>query len=160
MHDEPEPELFGKALPIFMELYAENTSARSRLFPGVRDGLDYLQSENVALGCVTNKAARFTEPLLKNIGIYDYFGIVVSGDTLPQKKPDPAPLRHAADFFKVPAEESLMIGDSMHDVEAARNAGFAVIAVTYGYNHGHDIREAKPDAVVDSLAELPQVLGG
>lgn len=158
LHDEPEPALFEKALPIFMDLYAENTSARSRLFPGVREGLDYLTSKGIALGCVTNKAARFTEPLLQNLGVYDYFGIVVSGDTLPQKKPDPAPLRHAADFFKVPAEQSLMLGDSMHDVEAARNAGFKVIAVTYGYNHGHDIREAKPDAVIDSFAELPQVL--
>ncbi len=158
LHEEPDPELFEKALPIFMELYAENTSARSKLFPGVREGLDYLKAKGIALGCVTNKAARFTEPLLQNLGVYDDFGIVVSGDTLPQKKPDPAPLRHAADFFKVPAEASLMIGDSMHDVEAARNAHFAVVAVTYGYNHGHDIREAKPDAVVDSLAELPQVL--
>ncbi|WP_303905134.1 phosphoglycolate phosphatase [Thiohalomonas denitrificans] len=158
LHDEPEPVLLEQALPIFMGLYAENTSARSRLYPGVREGLDYLQSKGIALGCVTNKAARFTEPLLRELGIYDCFGIVVSGDTLPQKKPDPAPLRHAADFFKVPEEASLMIGDSMHDVEAARNAGFSVIAVTYGYNHGHDIREANPDAVVDSLAELPQVL--
>jgi phosphoglycolate phosphatase len=137
-----------------MDLYAANTSARSRLFPGVAEGLDYLQSLGMKLGCVTNKAGRFTEPLLADLGIRDYFGIVVSGDTLAQKKPDPAPLHHAADFFTVAPDRALMVGDSMHDVAAARAAGFAVICVTYGYNHGRDIREAEPDAVIDSLAEL------
>ena len=159
LHDEPDPAQFEKALPIFMELYAENTSARSRLFPGVREGLDYLQARGIALGCVTNKAARFTEPLLEDLGVRAYFGIVVSGDTLAQKKPDPAPLRHAAEFFTVPAEQALMVGDSMHDVQAARAAGFAVVCVSYGYNHGHDIRDAHPDAVIDSMAELRGLLG-
>lgn len=157
---EPDDALFDRAMPLFMELYAENTSARSRLFPGVREGLDYLKAQGIALGCVTNKAARFTEPLLEDLGIRDYFGIVVSGDTLPQKKPDPAPLRHAAEFFKVPAEQALMVGDSMHDVQAARAAGFAVVCVSYGYNHGHDVRDANPDAVIDSMAELRGLLDG
>ncbi len=158
LHDEPEAALFERAMPLFSELYADNTSARSRLFPGVREGLDYLQSEGIGLGCVTNKATRFTEPLLTDLGIRDYFGIVVSGDTLPEKKPHPAPLRHAAEFFKVRPEDALMVGDSRHDVEAARAAGFAVVCVTYGYNHGVDIRSAEPDAVIDSMAELRKLL--
>lgn len=155
---EPAAAEFARALPIFTELYAVNTSQRSQLFPGIREGLAALKAAGIKLACVTNKAARFTEPLLKDQGIRDYFGIVVSGDTLPYKKPHPAPLLHAADFFKVEPSHALMVGDSMHDVHAARAAGFAVVAVSYGYNHGIDIREANPDAVIDSLAELPGLL--
>ena len=110
------------------------------------------------MGCITNKAAAFTEPLLKDLAIYDYFQIVVSGDTLPVKKPDPLPLLHAAQFFRVEPSGALMVGDSISDVKAARAAGFQVVCVSYGYNHGQDIRDAHPDAVIDSLAQLSTLL--
>lgn len=155
---EPDEALFEKALPVFMELYAENTSKRSCLYPGVNAGLDYLRGAGYSMGCVTNKAARFTEPLLKDLGIRDYFAIVVSGDTLPRKKPDPLPLLHAAEHFGVEPAEALMIGDSVSDVKAARAAGFRIVCMSYGYNHGMDIREANPDAVIDSMAELEALL--
>jgi phosphoglycolate phosphatase len=155
---EPDDALFEKAYPIFLELYAENTSRRSRLYPGVLEGLDYLQSIGLKLGCVTNKAAQFTIPLLKDLGIHDRFGIIVSGDTLAEKKPHPMPLLHAAEFFGVKPENAMMLGDSVSDVKAARAAGFQIVCMSYGYNHGVDIREAEPDAVIDSMAELPSVL--
>jgi phosphoglycolate phosphatase len=155
---EPSDADFARAYPIFLALYAENTAERSRLFPGVTEGLDYLESRGYRLGCVTNKAAQFTIPLLKALGIYHKFGIVVSGDTLPVKKPDPGPLLHAAAHFGVPAEKSLMLGDSRSDVAAARAAGFQIICMSYGYNHGEDIRRYAPDAVIDSMAELPSLL--
>jgi len=156
---EPDDELFTRAYPIFLDLYAENTSKRSILYPGVKEGIAFLKSAGYKLGCVTNKAAQFTEPLLKDLGIFDEFSIVISGDTLPQKKPDPTPLLHAANFFDVKAEEALMLGDSVSDVKAARAAGFQIICMSYGYNHGVDIRTASPDAVIDSMAELPELLG-
>jgi len=156
---EPDDELFARAYPIFLDLYAENTSKRSILYPGVKEGIAFLKSAGYKLGCVTNKAAQFTEPLLKDLGIFDEFNIVISGDTLPQKKPDPTPLLHAANFFDVKAEEALMLGDSVSDVKAARAAGFQIICMSYGYNHGVDIRTASPDAVIDSMAELPELLG-
>ncbi len=152
--DDPSDEAFAEALPIFMKLYADNTSGRSSLYDGVLEGLDYLKNAGYKVGCVTNKAEAFTVPLLKDMGIYDKFDVVVSGDTTPKKKPDPMPLLYAAEKLAEKAEDCLMIGDSMHDVKAARNAGFQVVCVPYGYNHGHDIREAKPDVVIDSLAEL------
>ena len=158
LEGEPEPELFERAYPVFLELYADNTSKRSHLYPGVREGLDYLAGEGYPLGCVTNKAAQFTEPLLKDLGVYDRFAIVVSGDALPRKKPDPMPLLHAAEFFGVAPTDSLMIGDSVSDVKAARAAGFQIVCMTYGYNHGVDIREADPDAIMDSMAGLPTLL--
>ncbi len=151
---EPDEAEFEKAYPIFLDLYAENTSKRSMLYPGVKEGLDYLRAAGYPLGCVTNKAAQFTLPLLKDLGIFDYFGIVVSGDTLEQKKPHPAPLLHAAEFFKVDPERSLMVGDSISDVKAARAAGFQIVCMPYGYNHGVDIRVAEPDLVIGTLADL------
>jgi len=155
---EPSDEDFAKGYPIFLDLYKDNTSKRSCLYPGVREGLDYMKSQGYLLGCVTNKDAQFTIPLLKGLGIYDEFGIVVSGDTLPVKKPDPQPLLHAAAHFGVGAEDSLMLGDSKSDVTAARNAGFQIVCMSYGYNHGEDIRNYHPDAVIDSMEELKTLL--
>jgi phosphoglycolate phosphatase len=154
LNGEPDDAEFEKAYPIFLDLYAENTSKRSVLYPGVKEGLEYLRASGYPLGCVTNKAAQFTLPLLKDLGIYDYVGIVVSGDTLEQKKPHPAPLLHAAEFFKVSPERSLMVGDSISDVKAARAAGFQIVCMPYGYNHGEDIRVAEPDLVIETLAHL------
>jgi len=158
LEGEPDETLYEKAYPIFLKLYAENTSKRSKLYPGVKEGLAYLKQAGYRLGCVTNKAEQFTVPLLKTLGVYDDFEIVVSGDTLAKKKPDPMPLLHVAGFFGVKPEQALMIGDSVSDVTAARAAGFQIVCMSYGYNHGVDIREASPDAVIDSMAELPDLL--
>ncbi len=156
--EDPSDEEYTKALPIFMALYAENMSGRSGLFDGVVEGLDYLKANGYRIGCVTNKAEQFTLPILKDMGILDYFELVVSGDTTPKKKPDPLPLTYAADKFGIACGDCLMLGDSMHDVKAARSAGFQVVAVPYGYNHGIDINEANPDAVIESMAELKNLL--
>lgn len=155
---EPEPADFDRAYPLFLELYQANTATRSRLYPGVRAGLDRLRQDGLPLGCVTNKAGRFTDPLLRTLGLYDDFGIIVAGDTLPVKKPDPGPLLHAAQHFGVAPQDCLMVGDSKSDVHAARAAGFQIACMSYGYNHGEDIRHYQPDVVLDSLAELPPLL--
>jgi phosphoglycolate phosphatase len=158
LQGEPDDADFERAYPLFLELYAENTSKRSCLYPGVREGLDRLKSADYRLGCVTNKAAQFTEPLLRDLGLYDDFSIVISGDTLSKKKPDPAPLLHAAEFFSCEPANAMMIGDSVSDVAAARAAGFQIVCMSYGYNHGVDIREAAPDAVIDSFVEIYPLL--
>ncbi|HEC17183.1 MAG TPA: phosphoglycolate phosphatase [Sedimenticola sp.] len=160
LEGEPDEALFQKAFPMFLELYAENTSKRSVVYPGVRQGLDRMKAAGYPMGCVTNKAGRFTAALLQDLGLADYFDLVISGDSLPRKKPDPLPLCHGARHFGASPARSLMVGDSVNDVRAARAAGFQVACVSYGYNHGRDIREAEPDAVVDSLAELPPAFEG
>ena len=154
LNGEPDEAEFSRAYPVFLDLYADNTSKRSLLYPGVLEGLDYLKVAGYALGSVTNKAEQFTLPLLKDLGIYEYFSIVICGDTLEQKKPHPAPLLHAAEFFKVSPERSLMVGDSISDVKAARAAGFQIACLPYGYNHGEDIRVAEPDVIIETLAHL------
>ena len=158
LQGEPDEADFERAYPIFLELYAENTSGRSSLYPGVREGLDRLKAANYRLGCVTNKAAQFTEPLLKDLGVYDDFSVVISGDTLTKKKPDPAPLLHAAELLGCEPANAMMIGDSVSDVAAARAAGFQIVCMSYGYNHGVDIRESAPDAVIDNLTEILPLL--
>lgn len=158
MHAEPDAGLFRKALPIFLEIYEQNSCVFSRCYDGVKDSLNYLRKNNYHIGCVTNKASRFTNVLLQSLGIHGDFDIIVSGDTLVKKKPDPLQLLHAAESFNVSPECALMVGDSATDVEAARAAGFQILCVSYGYNAGKDIRETNPDAVVDTLSELPRLL--
>jgi len=155
---EPDPAEFARAYPIFLELYAENTSRRSRLYPGAAEALAALEGAGYRLAAVTNKARRFTEPLLADLGVRGRFAAVVCGDDCARKKPDPEPLLCAARELGVAPGRCLMVGDSSNDVQAARAAGMPVVCVSYGYNHGRDIREARPDAVIDSLLELPPML--
>ncbi len=154
----PSKEAFDKAYPIFLDLYAQNSSVRSTLYDGVIEGLEYLKSNGYLLGCVTNKAEQFTLPLLKSLGIFDYFGVVISGDTLERKKPDPMPLIHSADFFNVKPNECVRLGDSVSDVKAARAANFQIICMSYGYNHGNNIADENPDLVIDSMKQLRDYL--
>ena len=95
---------------------------------------------------------------LKGLVDLQYFELIVSGDTTAKKKPDPLPLLFAAEKMDVAAADSLMVGDSSNDVTAARRAGFAVVCLPYGYNHGKDIRDSNPDAVINTLDELPALL--
>jgi phosphoglycolate phosphatase len=154
---EAVPELFDKAYDFFMDTYRKNMCAESTCYPGVREGIDYLKKQNIKLGCVTNKSEQFTGPILEHLGLKNDMSIIIGGDTLAKKKPDPLPLLHAASVFDADPKQSLMIGDSVSDVKAARAAEFQIVCVSYGYNHGEDIRNTNPDAVVDSLAELPQL---
>ncbi len=158
MEAEPDSALFERAYAIYQKHYAACVSRNSRPFPGVVDGLEQLKSMDLALVCITNKAGRFTEPLLRDLQLRDYFALVLSGDSLPRKKPDPLPLQHACAHFGIRPDQGVLVGDSRSDVQAARAAGMPVICVTYGYNHGQDIRGSGPDAVIDSLAKLPNYL--
>jgi phosphoglycolate phosphatase len=150
----PSDALYAKAYPVFMDFYAENPCNLSQLYPAVNEGLAWFKSQGIRLGCVTNKTEQFTLPILENLGILNQFELVISGDTLAVKKPDPAPLLYGAEFFNVAAADSMMLGDSINDVKAARAAGFSIVCVSYGYNHGVDIAAANPDSVIDSFAEL------
>jgi phosphoglycolate phosphatase len=158
MNGEPDEDLYQRALPIFLNFYAQNISKRSRLYDGVREGLAGLRAADMRLGAVTNKPERFTLPLLKQMHLLDYFEIVVSGDSLPRKKPDPLPLLHAAEVMSIAPAHALMLGDSETDVIAARAAGFQIVCVSYGYNHGENICDVNPDAVIDSIAEFKTLL--
>lgn len=150
--------LTAHALEVFERFYAEVNGRHSVLYPGVSEGLEALRSMQLPLACVTNKSGRFTAPLLEQLGLARFFAQVVAGDTLPQKKPDPAQLLHASRIFGIAPGEMLMIGDSLNDAQAARAAGCPVFCVTYGYNEGRDVRELDVDAIVPSLIEAKRLI--
>ncbi len=155
---EPDEAMFARALPVFEALYRDNTSKRSSLYNGVKEALDFLQTTGVRIGCVTNKASQYTLPLLQDLGVRDFFEIVICGDMVERKKPDPMPLLLAAEQLETEPRASMMLGDSMSDVNAARAAGFQIVCMSYGYNHGEDIRDYDPDAVVDSMIEIKEII--
>ena len=148
------PDLLREARAVFLDLYAVHGRDRSRIYPGVRDGLARLRAHGALLACITNKPWRPAVDLLSHLALLDSFALVLGGDSLPRHKPDPLPLLHACSVLGVAVEHALFAGDSINDVEAARAAGMRVVCVSYGYNHGRDISEAAPDAVIDSLEDL------
>ena len=151
LDSEPDAGLFAQALPIYERAYANTLCVDTRPYPGVVEGLNALREMSFRLACVTNKAEIFTLPLLRATGLLDYFEIVLAGDSLPKKKPDPMPLLHACKHFGILPQERLLIGDSLTDTAAARAAGCHVFCVPYGYNEGRDVRELDCDAIVTSV---------
>lgn len=154
---EPDETLngFDRAYRIFSDLYAANLSERSRLYPGVLEGLEELRQEDFLLACITNKHSRFTGRLLEKIGLSGYFQAVVCGDTYEERKPHPLPLLKTAERFNIESCEAVMVGDSMNDVRAARDAGFVSVCVPYGYLGRYTVEELGADHVVESIADLP-----
>ncbi len=148
---ELAPELYERALAEFDGFYLANVATLTRPYPGVVAGLEALAAAGIALGCVTNKPARFTEPLLVATGLRRHFAVVVSGDTTRTKKPDPEPVRYAAAAMGVTTAQTWLIGDSLNDVQSARAAGCPVAVVPYGYREGLALEALGADAVVPSL---------
>lgn len=155
---EPDADLFRRAMPLYERSYAKTLYVDTCAYPGVLEGLKALREDGFRLACVTNKAEAFTLPLLRAAELLDYFDIVVSGDSLPKKKPDPMPLLHACERFDIESQEMLLIGDSLNDAQAARSAGCHVFCVPYGYNEGRDVRELDCDAIVSSLYEATKLI--
>jgi phosphoglycolate phosphatase len=146
--------LLKRAHAAFLEHYGRDPGAHTRLYPGAREALDALYARGIPLALVTNKPFAFIAPLLEDLGLAEHFALCLGGDSLPEKKPDPAPLLRVATHFGVPPAACLMVGDSRHDIAAGRAAGFRTLAVPYGYNHGEPVSASGPDAVVDSLSQL------
>ena len=145
------PTALKVAVANFERQYEKCFGDTSRPFPGVVEGLDALREQGFRLGCVTNKAQKFTLPLLEKTGLDRYFELTLSGDSLLEKKPHPLPLQHAAQFFACNPAELLLIGDSVNDAEAARAAGCPVFIVPYGYNEGQELRGLDCDAFIDDV---------
>jgi len=144
------------AIAVFRRHYAVVNGVHSRVFPGVLDTLEALRARGLPLACVTNKPEAFTLPLLERTGLAPYFALVVSGDTLPVKKPDPAMLHHACERLGVAS--ALMIGDSANDALAARAAGLPVLLVTYGYSEGMPVDTIECDGLLSDAREALPLL--
>jgi phosphoglycolate phosphatase len=134
--------------------YQRRCGTRSHLYPHVRSVLQQLREQAVKLAVVTNKEERYTRTVLDKHQLAPMFDRVVSGDSLPAKKPDPAGILSCLDQFQVPVERALFVGDSSIDVATARNAGVPVWALPYGYNMGQPIEACKPDRVIENFSML------
>jgi phosphoglycolate phosphatase len=127
-------------------------------FAGAAELLHTLHDAGLRTAVVTNKQHRFASSLLERLSLSRWIDVVVGGDTCTRRKPDPQPLLFACESLHVPPSASLMVGDSVNDVQAARAAGIPVICVSYGYNEGRDPRTLDCDALLDSLSEIPALL--
>ena len=148
-----DAQFLSAALHRFRQHYAHENGRRAELYPGVIEGLTAWKNAGIPMAVVTNKAAAFTTPLLDTTGLASFFDLVLSGDSLPEKKPHPLPLLHACQHFGVAPKDNLHIGDSQHDAEAARAAGCPVWLVPYGYNPAQPVQSIDCDAIVATLAE-------
>jgi len=157
-NSEPDPEFLAQAIVIYEQEYAKKLCVTTHPYPRVIDGLIAMKEAGFQLACITNKSEAFTLPLLRTTELLNYFDIVLSGDSLPKKKPDPMPLHHACKFFEILPNEMLLIGDSANDTEAARAAGSYIFCVTYGYNEGRDVHELDCDRVISSIYEAVRLI--
>ncbi|MDE2055409.1 MAG: HAD-IA family hydrolase, partial [Xanthomonadaceae bacterium] len=134
-------------LPRFLELYVATGMVNTRAFAGIDELLEALEARGVRWGVVSNKATGLVTLALAKLGYDRRAAAVVGGDTLPQRKPDPAPVRHACTLAGVPAAQCVYVGDDPRDVLAGRAAGLYTVAAAWGYLDGADPRDWQPDAI-------------
>ena len=121
-----------------LQVYRENVSRRTQPFPGISELLDNIEQRGLNWGIVTNKPGWLTEPLLKDLDLFDRAACVVSGDTLNERKPHPAPMLHASELANSRPEECVYIGDAQRDIEAGNNAGMQTLVALFGYLQEED----------------------
>lgn len=146
--------VFAAQAAAFGGFYLQRCGTRSHLYPGVLAAMQGLKNRGVRLAVLTNKEARYTQRVLDAHGLTPWLDLVVAGDTLAVRKPDPAVVAHCLAVCGVDASRALMVGDSATDVATARRAGVAVWAVPYGYNGGEPVAASGPDRVIETLAAL------
>jgi len=143
----------------YLERYALRLCEASALFPGLDRLLQVLDAAGLPWGVVTNKPAHLTDPLLDCLALAARSACTVSGDTLPQRKPDPAPLLHACELAGLLPQNTIYVGDASRDIQAGQNAGMATIAAAYGYvTPDDDPQRWGADLVAADTAELTQIL--
>ncbi|HDP67883.1 MAG TPA: phosphoglycolate phosphatase [Candidatus Marinimicrobia bacterium] len=144
--------LLDRADEIFRKMYREHMLDTTVPYPFVAETLEHLAEYPLAV--ISNKAFVYTQAILKHFGMDSYFQLILGGDSLPQKKPHPQPLLHAAGQFHIESQHCLMVGDSEKDITAAKNAGMPVCAVTYGLSSKVTLRAQNPDYLIDHMTDL------
>ena len=143
----------------YLDRYEANLCVHSTLFPDLGSLLDELDAGGRPWGIVTNKPMRMTDPLLAGLGLSQRAACSISGDTIPERKPDPAPLLLASKQIGVPAKKTVYVGDAARDVDSGRAAGMFTIAATYGYIPAdEDPADWQADLTASDTAELTNYL--
>jgi len=153
-----EPGLCESLLADYRECYLHDLDAMPLLYPGVERALPEARHMGLKLGVVTNTFDRFVHRILRHTGLLPMFDVVVSSDTVPQRKPDPGPLLHACRTISVQPSHALFVGDSRNDAEAAQAAHMRMVCMTYGYNEGDPVANLPCLAFLDDMSELPLLL--
>ncbi len=149
--DETNPE-FSKIRQIFLDYYKNQIHKETDYFPGMSTVLEHLDQQKIPWGIVTNKPAFLTDPLIESFDLLKRSQCVISGDTLPRRKPYPDPLLHACKLVNIIPQHSVYIGDTENDIIAATAAGMQSVAVLYGY---HDPNSPPNTWGADHLVEKP-----
>ncbi len=158
-----QPEEVGGldlAVARFRASYSGHLLDTTRPYPGMIEICDRLADAGIMLGIVTNKVEDFSRRIVDGLGLADRFRVLIGGDSLAERKPDPAPLMRALGAMGVMAERAAMVGDSGIDIEAARRAGLRVAAVTWGFIPAERLRAAAPDLLAGDPSELERWLLG
>ena len=150
--------LYEAAWQRYQHHYLAINGEFAMVYPGVIEGLQQLRDTGLQLACLTNKPLSFAKPLLQAKGLDSFFTHVFGGDSFERKKPDPLPLLKTCEALGVQPAQTLMVGDSSNDAQAARAAGCPVVLVRYGYNHGEPVDGVDADAHVDALTHVAQAL--
>lgn len=145
------PELVEAGFPHFMAHYLAHIADGTRPFAGVEDALDALAAAGVRLAICTNKSEALAIALVDALGWRDRFAAIVGGDTLPVRKPDPAPLREA--IARAGGGRAAFVGDSITDTDTARAAAVPCVAVSFGFSD-RPVAELGADRVIDHFDEL------
>jgi len=143
----------------FLATYERQLCVATGLFDGMAEVLAALEAKGLAWGIVTNKIARFTDPIVAALGLAGRAGAVVSGDTTAHPKPHPGPLLHAAQAMGIAPEFCVYVGDDLRDIQAGRAAAMGTIAAAWGYCADSAPSSWQADAVIDHPHELPGMLG-
>ena len=149
--------LLARMLPTLLDYYQQNLAIHSVPYPGLMNAMEALDKAGVKLAICTNKAERFTIPLLHQIGLSERFVSIIGGDTLGVAKPDPAPIHEM--IARAGGGRTIFLGDTINDIAGARNAGVPSIAVSFGFLDG-PVEQLEADAVIDHFDELMPLLEG
>ncbi len=141
----------------FIELYAARPLRLSRAYPHADDTLRALHRNGIAIGLCTNKPEAISRDMMAGLGWTGLFGAIVGGDTTPARKPDPAPVLKCLELLGMYAETAMLVGDSAHDLHAARAAGVRCVLAAHGYS-AIPARDLHPGGVIDRLDEVLHLL--
>lgn len=142
----------------YLDIYAQDIVVETRPYEGIESLLASLESRQIPWGVVTNKAGWMAEPILRKLGLFDRCAGWVAGDTLPTRKPDPAPVLHACEMIGIAPSLSMMVGDDRRDVDSGNSAGAWTVAAAWGYLDGGDPENWGADEVFATPALLQSSL--
>jgi phosphoglycolate phosphatase len=153
-----DPRKIDTAREVFLEQYGGHLMVETSLYEGVPETLEYLKGKKKKMAIVTNKPIGLTQRIFEDFGMKGFFDIVLGGDSLPHKKPNPEPVLKVMDELRVGPEKTVFVGDSAIDCETGRRAGIVTIGAAYGFRGTRELVEAGCEIIVEKISELKEII--